>query len=121
MKFYEIVKELQKENKGKIVLIRNGIFYCGIGKDAVLMNNVLGYIPVCFKENVCKCGIPVNGIEIAIPKMLRSGLGYVIYDYNKKEKTYKKIVELKGNYIDSKDNNIGCSNCWYKENKMKST
>ena len=52
MKFYEIVKKLQKENKGKIVLIRNGIFYCAIGKDAVLMNNVLGYIPVCFKENV---------------------------------------------------------------------
>ena len=44
-----------------------------------------------------------------------------VIDYNKKEKTYKKIVELKGNYIDSKDNNIGCSNCWYKENKMKST
>ena len=104
---YEIIKELQKENKGKIVLIRNGIFYCGIGKDAVLMNNVLGYIPVCFKENVCKCGIPVNGIEIV--------------DYNKEEKTDKKIVELKGNYIDSKDNNIGCSDCWYKENKMKNT
>ena len=121
MKFYEIVKKLQKENKGKIVLIRNGIFYCAIGKDAVLMNNVLAYIPVCFKENVCKCGIPVNGIEIAIPKMLRSGFGYVIYDYNKEEKTYKKIVELKGKYVDSKDNNIGCSNCWYKENKMKST
>ena len=121
MKFYEIVKELQKENKGKIVLIRNGIFYCAIGKDTVLMNNVLGYIPVCFKENVCKCGIPVNGIEIAIPKMLRSGFGYVIYDYNKEEKTYKKIVELKGKYVYSKDNNIGCSNCLYKENKMKST
>ena len=70
---------------------------------------------------MCKCGIPVNGIEIAIPKMLRSGFGYVIYDYNKEEKTYKKIIELKGKYVDIEDNNIGCSNCWYKENKMKST
>ena len=36
-KYYEIVKKLQHENKGKIVLVRNGIFYCAIGKDAVLM------------------------------------------------------------------------------------
>ena len=39
-----------------------------------------------------------------------------------KEMSYTgEIVELKGKYVDSKDNNIGCSNCWYKENKMKST
>lgn len=38
MKFYEKVKELQEKNKGKILLIRNGIFFIGIGKDAVLLN-----------------------------------------------------------------------------------
>ena len=43
MKYSEIVKKLQEENKGKIVLVRNGIFYCGIGKDAVLMHEILGY------------------------------------------------------------------------------
>ena len=121
MKFYGIVMKLQEENKGKIVLVRNGIFYCGIGKDAVLMHEILGYMPVCFKENVCKCGIPVNAIELVIPKMIRSGYSYVIYDYNKKEKSYKKLIELEGRYVDCKDNNIGCSNCWYYENRMKST
>lgn len=27
-KYYEIVKKLQNDNKGKIVLVQNGIFYC---------------------------------------------------------------------------------------------
>ena len=121
MKFYEKVLKLQEENKGKIVLVRNGIFYCGIGKDAVLMHDVLGYMPVCFKEKVCKCGIPVNGIEKAIPKMIRSCVGFVIYDYSKEDKSYNKLMELKGKYIDSLDNNIGCSNCWYNQNRVKST
>ena len=49
-KYYEIVKRLQEENKGKIVLVRNGIFYCAIGKDAVLLHNILGYVPVCIKK-----------------------------------------------------------------------
>ena len=44
-RFIEMVKRLQNENKGKIVLVRNGIFLCGIGKDAVIMNNLLGYKP----------------------------------------------------------------------------
>ena len=59
MKYSEIVKKLQEENKAKIVLVKNGI---------------------------CKCGIPVNAIEIAIPKMIRSGYNYIIFDYDKKEK-----------------------------------
>lgn len=114
MKYSEIVERLQKENKGKIVLVRNGIFYCGIGKDAVLMHDILGYMPVCFKERVCKCGVLVKGIEKVIPKMIRSGYGYAIYDYNKKDRSYKKLTELEGKYVDFTDNNIGCSECWCK-------
>ena len=37
MKFYEIVKKLQVENEGYIILVRCGIFYNAIGKDAVFM------------------------------------------------------------------------------------
>ena len=41
-----MVKRLQEENPGKVVLVRNGIFLCGIGKDAVIMNNILKYKPM---------------------------------------------------------------------------
>ena len=59
-RFIEMVKRLQNENKGKIVLVRNGIFLCGIGKDAVIMNNLLGYKPICFQKEICKIGIPIS-------------------------------------------------------------
>ena len=38
MKFVQKVKELKKENKGKIVLVRCGIFVIATGKDAILLN-----------------------------------------------------------------------------------
>ena len=43
------------------------------------------------------------------------------YDYKKEEKSYKEILELKGKYVDSLENNIGCDKCWYGKNRMKST
>lgn len=87
----------------------------------MLIHDVLGYMPVCFKEGVCKCGVPVNAVEKVIPKMLRSGYGYVFYDYKKEEKSYKEILELKGKYVDSLENNISCDKCWYGKNRLKST
>ena len=54
MKFLEVVKELQddKLNDGCIVLIQNGIFFVGIGKDAVLLHDILGLQVICLKENI---------------------------------------------------------------------
>lgn len=118
-KYYEIIKKLQNENKGKIILVKNGIFYCAIGKDAVLLHNILGYMPVCFKEEICKCGIPTNGIEVAIPKLIRSGYGYIIYDYNKETKKVIEKLKIDGIYVDEKFQNINCEKCWYKKKKDK--
>ena len=72
-KYYEIVKKLQEENKGKIVLVRNGIFYCAIGKDAVLLHKVLDLKCTCYKMNICKIGFPVNSLEKYVEKLIGFG------------------------------------------------
>ena len=59
LKFYEIVKDLQDKNEGYLVLVRSGIFFVGVGKDAVILQNITTLKPVCLKEGICKCGIPV--------------------------------------------------------------
>ena len=41
MKFYEQVRKLQEENEGYVVLVRCGIFYNAVGKDAVFMQKQL--------------------------------------------------------------------------------
>ena len=107
--FSKILKEIQERNKGYIVLIKNGIFYCGIGKDAVLMNQILNYKPVCFKEKICKCGIPVSTISRVIPKMVESGYSYIIYDYNKETKEYKEIYRIEGHEVHEVNENINCN------------
>ena len=90
-KFIEMVARLQKENEGKIVLVRNGIFLCGIGKDAVIMNNLLKMKPVCFQEGICKVGIPVSCFKQTIPQLLETGYSYVVCDYNHEKKNLKYI------------------------------
>lgn len=69
MKFNEIVKNLQERNKGYIVLVRNGIFFIAIGKDAVIIHEIFDLKPICFREKTCKCVIPVKSIEKYISKI----------------------------------------------------
>lgn len=121
MKFSEIVEKLQEQNRGYVVLIKVGIFYCGIGKDAVLMNQILNYKPICFKEKVCKCGIPVSAISNVIPRMVESGYSYIIYDYNKETKEYKEIYRIEGQEIFEKSTNINCNQCMHNKINGKNT
>ena len=79
MKFYEIVKKLQVENEGYIILVRCGIFYNAIGKDAVFMQEKFGLGTICLKSGICKNGIPVSSIEKFVPKLQKSGYSYKIF------------------------------------------
>lgn len=54
MKFYEVVKKLQKENDGYLVLVKCGIFFTAVGKDAVILHDKLNMNVSCFKEEICK-------------------------------------------------------------------
>lgn len=121
MKFYEKLKTIQQQNKGKIILIRNGVFFIAVGKDAVLMHQILNLKTICFKENICKCAIPVKNITKKIPLLIETGYSYIIYDYNKETKEYKQIYEIKGKYIEEKNTNINCEICTNKNNKTKNT
>lgn len=120
MKFYEIVEKLQKEekNKGYIVFIRCGIFYTGIGKDAVMLSEKYGLTPICIKENICKCGVPVNSFSKFMKKLIENKDSFVVYDYNKENE--EKCVEIlrvteNKNYEERKC--LNCEKCWYKKNK----
>ena len=62
MKFLDIVKKIQNlpENEGYLVLVRCGIFFDAIGKDGVILAEQFGFNPICLKEKLCKCAIPVK-------------------------------------------------------------
>ena len=118
MKFLEVVKELQddKLNDGYIVLIQNGIFFVGIGKDAVLLHDILGLQVICLKENICKAGIPVKSIEKYINLLVSNNISFVLYQFfsekNKKERQYDTIFRFSGQKIFEERRNVeNCNNC----------
>lgn len=85
MKFLEEVKKLQQEFKGHVVLVKCGIFYTAIGKDAVILHELLGMHLICMKENLCKSGVLDRQIDKFIKAMDEKGLSFVICNYDKNE------------------------------------
>ena len=88
MKFSKRIEELKskEENKGKIVLVRCGIFVIAIGNDAILLNRLYGLKVTCFKENICKVGMPVSFVLKYLDLIEEKGYSYVLYDYGKDTK-----------------------------------
>lgn len=54
MTFSDKILELQKENPNEVILIKNGIFFVAVGKDAILLNQKLNLKCTCFKNEICK-------------------------------------------------------------------
>ena len=99
MKFLEKVQNFQnlEENKGKVVFARCGIFMVAIGKDAIFLHKVLKLNVTCMKEGICKAGIPVSHTLKYANLMEEMGYSYVIYDYDSKNKEFKKKYSFSGN------------------------
>lgn len=112
MSFSEMFSILQRREQEKIVLIKLGVFYIATGKDAVLLHNELGLKCVCYKNNICKIGIPVDSLEKYLLKIEELKYSYVVYDIDKQNKELIKIKEYKGRKINTiTDYNINCLLC----------
>ena len=104
MSFCQMMNILREGNRGKIVFVNTGVFYIAVEEDAVLLNNKLKLKCTCFQKNTCKVGIPITVLEKHLKRIEKINYSYIVYNFNKQEKTLKKIKEYKG-----------------KENKTKST
>lgn len=107
MSFSNMLEILQKKNKDKIVLIKAGIFYIAVGKDAVFLNEQLNLKCICFKEGICKIGIPESRLEYYLRKLERLNLAYVVYqfDHQKEELIQKYENHGKGHKEDRENKN----------------
>lgn len=99
MKFLNIVERLQKseEGKDKIIIVRCGAFFVGVGKDAVILSTLLGLRTTCMKIGVCKVGIPINAMLKYIDELERIGHSFLkpIYIPQFIENTYA-CIEKRG-------------------------
>ena len=98
MKFLEMVEALQEEEKNlnKIILVKCGVFFVAIGKDAILLHEILGLNVTCIKPSICKVGIPISNCIKYTDKLEKVGYGYILYDYNSKNKKIEAKYEYDG-------------------------
>ncbi len=115
MKFLEIVEALQKEekNQNKIILVKCGVFFVAIGKDAILLHETLGLNVTCIKPGICKVGIPITGCMKYTDRLEKLGYGYTLYDYNSKNKKVEVKYEYNGKANNETEKNTSCKECKY--------
>jgi len=113
MKFAKKVKELKskEENKGKLVLIRCGIFVIATGEDAILLNKLYGLKVTCFEDKVCKVGMPVSFLLKYLELIEDDGYGYVLYDYGKDAKELVEQYKFEGKENSEKEECKNCKEC----------
>ena len=97
-----------------------GNFYVAIGKDAVLLNELIDIKVSCFKEEVCKVGFPIISLEKYTDKLEEKQYSYIVYYFDQKKET----LEILKKYNGKKQNkirieNINCYICSKNVNKYK--
>ena len=87
---------LQQKNKGKIVFCNTGNFYIAIGKDAVLLNNLIDLKLSCLKQEICKVGFPINALEKYTELIAEKEYSYIVYFFNQEKEELEIIMQYEG-------------------------
>jgi len=109
MKFIEKVEKLQKENEGTIILVKNGIFFIGVGKDAVILENLLHLKVTCMKPGTCKVGFPIKNVEKYIQLLTETGKSFALYVFQGDD--VERIYYSKGEAIEEERTCLDCTKC----------
>lgn len=117
MTFSDKIFELQKKYPKDVILIKNGIFFVAVGKDALFLNNELGLKRTCFGKETCKVGFLVKSAESYINSMKSKNISfrmYVLDDVKDEELICKNNGIAKNMYTNT---STKCSKC---ERKIES-
>ena len=117
MSFNKMVEILQEKNEGKIILCELGYFYIAVGKDAILLNKLIGLKLNCIKPGICKVGFPINALEKYTELLKEKEYSYIVFNFKQQEEELVIVKQYEGKYKNQiVKNNIGCLNC--KNNTM---
>lgn len=101
---------LQRKNKEKIVLCNLGKFYIAIGKDAVLLHELIGLKLSCLKPEVCRVGFPILSLEKYTDLIQEKEYSYVVYFFDQKREELEILMEYEGKKVNQLEKNY--DNCY---------
>lgn len=111
MSFSNMLEFLKEKDRNKIIMIKTGVFYIATGRDAVFLGKELGLKCICFKNKICKVGVPENTIEKYVEKLNKLGLGYIVYDFDSSREELNVKYSKEGKYHNEINDNKGCLEC----------
>lgn len=111
MKFVNIMENLQKQSPGKIILVRNGIFFVAIGKDAIILSEKIGLKRTCMKDNLCKVGFLVKSSEKYIKILEDKNLSFGLFIMDKATEKLEEIYKYEGDKIEEVRTSLNCDEC----------
>jgi len=112
MGFSKMIELLQIKNKGKIVLANSGTFYIAIGRDAVLLNELLGLKVTCMSPEICKVGFPIISLEKYTDILQEKGYSFIVYYFNRDTEELEILIDYEGKHKNNTERqNINCYIC----------
>ncbi len=117
MSFSKMIEYLQVKNKGKIVFVNAGNFYIAIGKDAVLLNKLLGLKTSCMKTEICKVGFPITALEKYSELICEKKYSFIVYYFNNDTVDLEVVLDYDGKYKNEITNTT--INCYICKNSTK--
>lgn len=62
-KLYDIYLNEKKKDLSKIILLKSGIFYLALDKDATFLSNAFGFKLTNLNNKIKKCGFPCSSLD----------------------------------------------------------
>ena len=111
MKFTDLVYKLQKENEGTVILVKNGIFFVAIGKDAIFLNEKIGLKRTCMKNQLCKVGFSIQSSEKYMRLLEENNISYKLYQIDKSQDVPEIIYSYSGDKNLETKECMDCTSC----------
>ena len=70
MSYSQMIELLKLKHKGKLLLVKTGAFYVATAEDAIFLHDTIGLKCTCFKNYVCKVGVPEKTLNKYIDRIV---------------------------------------------------
>ena len=111
MSYSQMIELLKLKHKGKILLVKTGAFYVATAEDAIFLHDTIGLKYTCFKNYVCKVGVPEKSLNKYIEEIDKLKVGYVVYDFIKEKSELQLKIQKEGKEHKEKRVKLNCLEC----------
>ena len=110
-----MVERLQEDLRGTVILVKNGIFFVAVGKDAIFLSEKMGLKRTCMRDKLCKVGFLVKSADRYIEKLKEKNISFALYVIDKSKNVPEQIYRYIGEDHNEEKVCLDCKTCGMKQ------